>query len=142
MCDVNINGMPLVIVTFGSVYKNETDVYDVTNELEKIYNRREKFCLLMDLSKVEHVNLNLIAKLIMWFLKKKELSDKYLICTCLLITNPKIYNLIQTSLKFVKTTKPYFVMKNKSQWYTYAMIVTVWTAAVDPVDPVPLPTFP
>ena len=142
MCDVNIDGIPLVIVTFDSVYKNENDVCNVINDLEKIYTIEDKFCLLMDISKVEYINPNVIAKLVKWFLKKKKLSEKYLICTCLLITNPIIHTLIQASLKFVKLARPYFVMKNRSEWYLYAMITFIFALKGENVIPVAVPALP
>ena len=128
---VNINFFPLVTIIFSEKYNRDHELDDLIKQLDSVYqkaqNENKKFCLLLDTRKIEYANPALAVKLIKWLLSKKELSTKYLICTCLLITNSTINSLLSSVLSLFKPTRPHFVTDQESLWYIYPMIMTIYS---------------
>ena len=129
MSTVDFTHLPLVIVTFSEIYENVSQLEFIISELDKVYNiscqENKQFCLMIDTTKTIYANPSLAIKLVQWLIDKKELSKKYLICTCLLITNPIINGLLKGILNIFTPSKPFLVTDNRGEWYIYPMVMTV-----------------
>lgn len=109
-CD--ITHWPLVLITLGECPRDNEDFEAYLSIFDVLYEKKEKFCLVIDARNVGWVYPSYIFKQAMHMMNKEAQTKAYVHRIALLITTPIAKNLLNLLFSIRTPTKPTEIFEN------------------------------
>ena len=115
----DLSKWPLVVLTIDGSPKNEEEMELFLSDWEKLYIKSMetdlRYKLLFDARKASTVDLKHLIRMGKWLVTMKDLTEKWMDRTGIMISNPTIKVLIQFVFKVYKAVRPFKVFSEPEE---------------------------
>lgn len=109
----------IVYVSLKQVYNTVDECDDLINKIQGIYNEYiasgQRFVFVFNTERVNYCQPLLLKRFANWMGSKRDVNERHLICSYVIITNTFTRSCFNTIVQIFKPTKPYNIRESASQ---------------------------